>query len=139
MSLRASVYGVASSLVGLTRTRLELLGLEFANEKARLFKLLGLAFAALLFMTLAVLVFSVTIAVAFWPTENRYMALGLLAAGYGVIGLGLFFSLRRALLHDAAPFSVTVEELGRDAAFLTRLRDAKLAEDELAERRRTED
>ena len=139
MSLRASVFGIASSLVGLTRTRLELLGLEFANEKTRLFKLLGLAFASLLFLTLAVLVFSVTIAVAFWPTENRYMALGLLAAAYGVIGAGLFFCLRRALLHDAAPFSVTVEELGRDAAFLDRLRDVQLDEDDQAERRTTKD
>lgn len=138
MSLRTSVVGVASSLVGLTRTRLELLGLEFANEKTRLFKLLGLAFASLLFLTLAVLVFSVTIAVAFWPTENRYMALGLLAGGYAVIGLGLFFSLRHSLLHDAAPFSITTEELGRDAAFLARLRDAQLAEDEQAKRRNTE-
>ena len=62
------------------RTRLELLALEAADEKARLLKLLGLAFAALLFLTLAVLVATITIAVAFWPTEDRYLALGLLAA-----------------------------------------------------------
>jgi uncharacterized membrane protein YqjE len=139
MSLRTSVVGIASSLIGLTRIRLELLGLEFSNKKTRLFKLLGLAFASLLFLTLAVLVFSVTIAVVFWPTENRYMALGLLAGGYAVIGLGLFFSLRHALLHDAAPSSVTIEELGRDAAFLARLRDVQLAEDEQAKSRNTED
>ena len=43
---------------------LELLALEAADEKARLLKLLGMAFAALLFLTLAVLVFTVTVAVA---------------------------------------------------------------------------
>ncbi|SPT40742.1 Predicted membrane protein [Achromobacter denitrificans] len=75
MGLRKSVFGVASSLVGLLRTRLELLALEAADEKARLLKLLGMAFAALLFLTLAVLVFTVTVAVLFWPTEDRYMAL----------------------------------------------------------------
>lgn len=106
--------------------------------------MLGLVFASLLFLTLAVLVFSVTIAVVFWPTENRYMALGLLAGGYAVIGLGPFFSLRHALLHDAATSSVTIssvtiEELGRDAAFLARLRDVQLAKDEQAKSRNTED
>ena len=70
MGLRKSVFGVASGLVGLLRTRLELLALEAADEKARLLKLLGMAFAALLFLTLAVLVFTVSIAVAFWPTET---------------------------------------------------------------------
>ena len=43
MGLRKSVFGVASSLVGLARTRLELLALEAAGEKARLLKLLGMA------------------------------------------------------------------------------------------------
>ena len=85
MGLRKSVFGVASGLVGLLRTRLELLALEAADEKARLLKLLGMAFAALLFLTLAVLVFTVSIAVAFWPTENRYLALGLLAGLYAVL------------------------------------------------------
>ena len=47
-----------------------------------------MAFAALLFLTLAVLVFTVSIAVAFWPTENRYLALGLLAGLYAVLGVG---------------------------------------------------
>ncbi|MFP3741281.1 phage holin family protein, partial [Burkholderia sp. SIMBA_019] len=74
---------------GLMRTRLELLALEAAGEKARLLKLLGMAFAALLFLTLAVLVFTITIAVAFWPTEDRYLALGLLAALYLVVGVVL--------------------------------------------------
>jgi len=122
MSLRASLSSVASSLLGLTRTRLELFSLEAAEEKSRLFKLLGMAFGALLFVTLAVLVFTITIAVAFWPTENRYVALGLLAAIYAVIGIGLLLSVRRHLVHGPAPFSATIEELGRDAELLSRVR-----------------
>ena len=105
MGLRKSVFGVASGLVGLLRTRLELLALEAADEKARLLKLLGMAFAALLFLTLAVLVFTVSIAVAFWPTENRYLALGLLAGLYAVLGVGLLVAVRQALLYGPPPFS----------------------------------
>ncbi|AKQ59324.1 phage holin family protein [Bordetella hinzii] len=125
MSLRTSVFGVAASLVGLLRTRLELLALEAGNEKLRLLKTLGLAFGALLFLTLAVLVFTVAIAVAFWPTEDRYVALGWLAAIYGVIGVALFFLVRRELLEGPLPFSATLEELGRDADLLERVRDAQ--------------
>ena len=125
MGLRNSVSSVASSLVGMLRTRLELLSLEAAEEKTRLIKLLGSAFAALLFLTLAVLVFTVTIAVAFWPTENRYVALGLLAAIYALIGLVLLLSIRRQLLFGPMPFAATVEELGRDAELLDRVRAAQ--------------
>ena len=82
-----------------------------------------MAFAALLFLTLAVLVFTVSIAVAFWPTENRYLALGLLAGLYAVLGVGLLVAVR-ALLYGPPPFSATLEELGRDAELLERARRA---------------
>ncbi|WP_251865793.1 phage holin family protein [Achromobacter sp. Marseille-Q4962] len=136
MGLRKSVFGVASSLVGLFRTRLELLALEAAGEKARLLKLLGMAFAALLFLTLAVLVFTVCIAVAFWPTENRYLALGLLAAFYGLLGLALLLAVRHGLLYGPPPFAATLEELGRDAELLDRVREAQDEDDDNARARR---
>jgi len=136
MSLRNSVFGLSSSLVGLLRTRLELLGLELSSEKSRLIKLLCMAFASLLFLTLAVLVFTVTIAVAFWP---NHLALGLLAAIYGVIGLLLLCLLRRALNHDVQPFVATLEELGRDAALLMRVREAQQEQDERGAQQRRGD
>ncbi|MGE6916280.1 phage holin family protein [Achromobacter kerstersii] len=138
MGLRKSVFGVASSLVGLVRTRLELLALEAADEKSRLLKLLGMAFAALLFLTLAVLVFTVTIAVLFWPTEDRYLALGLLAAFYGIVGVVLLLVVRHGLVYGAPPFAATLEELGRDAELLERIRDAQ-DDDPPPTRRREED
>lgn len=137
MGLRKSVFGVASSLVGLLRTRLELLALEAADEKARLLKLLGMAFAALLFLTLAVLVATVCVAVAFWPTEDRYLALGLLAAFYGVLGVALLLVVRHGLVYGPVPFSATLEELGRDAELLERVRDAQ-GDDEAKVSRREE-
>lgn len=136
MGLRSSVSSVASSLLGLLSTRLELFALEAAEEKARVVKLLGMAFAALLFITLAVFVFTVTIAVAFWPTENRYIALGLLAALYALIGIVLLLSVRRQMLFGPIPFSATIEELGRDADLLSRVRAAqeKAEQDEREQR-----
>ncbi|AZY48378.1 phage holin family protein [Bordetella avium] len=125
MSLRTSVFGVAASLVGLARTRLELLALEAGNEKLRLLKVLGMSFGALLFLTLAVLVFTVAIAVAFWPTPDRYAALGWLAGIYGVIGVLLLWLVRRELVDGPLPFAATLEELGRDTDLLERVRDAQ--------------
>lgn len=138
MSLRSSLFGVAGSLVGLLRTRLELFALEAAEEKTRLIKVLGMAFAALIFLTLAVLVFSVTVAVAFWPTEDRYLALGLLAGAYALLGLGLLLAVRRELVSGPVPFAATFEELGRDADLLESVRAAQADQDADAERRRDE-
>lgn len=118
MGLRATAGAISSGMLSLVRTRMEIFSLELAEEKTRLIKVLGLAFGALLFLALAVLVFSILVAVMFWPTDNRYLALGVLAAVYGLIGLGLFLALRRQLLDGPAPFAATVEELGRDAEAL---------------------
>jgi uncharacterized membrane protein YqjE len=133
MPLRKSLLGVASSLVELGRTRFELLALEASAEKGRLLKLLGCSFAALLFLTLAVLVFSIMVAVYFWPTDERYMALGVLAAVYAVLGVILLYIVRRTLTLGPAPFAATLEELARDAQLLDRLR-IKAQEEEEAER-----
>jgi uncharacterized membrane protein YqjE len=118
MSLRASLAGVAAGFAGLARTRLELLSLEAAEEKSRLLGVLAMAAAALLFLVLALLVFTATIAVAFWPTEQRYIALGCLAAAYAVIGLALFCKVRRDLAGHPAPFAATLDVLERDVAAL---------------------
>ncbi|AOB30064.1 hypothetical protein AKI39_04235 [Bordetella sp. H567] len=134
MPLRKSLLGVASSLVELGRTRFELLALEASAEKGRLLKLLGCSFAALLFLTLAVLVFSIWVAVYFWPTDERYIALGVLAAVYAVLGVILLYIVRRTLTQGPAPFAATLEELARDAQLLERLR-IKAQEEEEAERR----
>ncbi|OWT75341.1 MULTISPECIES: phage holin family protein [unclassified Achromobacter] len=129
MAIRKSLLGVASSLVELGRTRFELLTLEARAEQGRLLSLLGMSFAALLFLTLAVLVFSILVAVYFWPTDSRYMALGVLAGGYAVLGLILLAVVWRHLLHGPAPFAATLEELGRDVQLLDRVRAAAAAEE----------
>ncbi|MFC4278683.1 phage holin family protein [Achromobacter aloeverae] len=129
MAIRKSLLGVASSLVELGRTRFELLTLEARVEQGRLLRLLGLSFAALLFLTLAVLVFSILVAVYFWPTDSRYMALGALAGGYAVLGVILLAVVWRHLVHGPAPFAATLEELGRDVQLLDRVRAAAQAEE----------
>ncbi len=123
MALRQSVGDLACTLLSIVRTRIELFSLEASEQKSQLITLLGMAFGALLFLTLALLVFSIAVALYFWPTEQRYLALGLLALIYGLVGAGLFLAIRRRLLYSPMPFSATVDELRRDLALAERLRE----------------
>jgi len=110
-------------MLSIVRTRLELFSLEASEQKAQLIVILGMAFGALLFLTLAALVFSLAVALYFWPTEQRYVALCVLAVFYTVLGVGLFWGVRRKLLFSPMPFSATIDELRRDLALADRLRD----------------
>lgn len=123
MALRHSVGELADTFMSAVRTRLELFALEASEQKTRLVKVLGMAFAALLFLTLALLVFSIAVALYFWPTDQRYLALGLLALLYGLVGLGLLLAVRRSLIFEPIPFAATLDELRRDMALFDRLRD----------------
>lgn len=123
MALRQSVGDLACTLLSIVRTRLELFSLEASEQKAQLIVVLGMAFAALLFLTLAVLVFSLTLALYFWPTEHRYLALCVLGLFYTALGAGLFWGIRRKLLYAPMPFSATIDELRRDLALADRLRE----------------
>src|SRR3546814_7491131 len=61
MALRQSVGDLACTLLSIVRTRLELFSLEASEQKVNLIAILGMAFGALLFLTLAVLVFSIAV------------------------------------------------------------------------------
>lgn len=123
MALRQTVGGLAATLLSILRTRFELFALEAAEQKANVLALLGMAFGALLFLTLALLVFTGTVAVYFWPTEERYLALAVLALVYLLIGLGLLWAVRNRLVNGPAPFAATLDELRRDIELVERLKE----------------
>jgi|SRR5690625_693616 len=118
MALRQSVGELTATLISIVRTRIELFSLEAAGQKAHLIRLIGFAFAALLFLALAVLVFSVAVALYFWPSDHRYTALFVLALVYAVAGLVFFLCVRQSLRHAMPPFAATLEELQHDIAMV---------------------
>lgn len=122
MALKESFGTLSSTLLSMVRTRLELFALELADQKSRVIGLLLLACAALMLVLLGLLVFSVAVALYFWPTEHRYLALLLLAGVYVLAGLGAFLVLRSRLVQAPVPFHATLDELHRDLALLDRLR-----------------
>ena len=122
MALRQAVGGLAATLLSILRTRFELFALEAAEQKSNVLVLLGLALGALVFLLLALLVFTATVAVYFWPTEDRYVALAILAFVYFAIGLGLVVAVRSRLVNRPAPFAATLDELRRDIELVERLK-----------------
>lgn len=123
MALRHSIGDLASTFLSMVRTRLELFSLEAAGEKARLIQMICVAFGALLFLSLALLVFSIAVALYFWPTEERYLAIGVLALIYAIVGVGLLWVVWQRLIKGPVPFMATLEELKRDISLVERLRD----------------
>lgn len=123
MALRHSVGDLATTILSMARTRLELFSLEAVGEKSRVVKVLCMALGALFLLGLALLVFSIAVAFYFWPTEERYLVLVVLALVYAIGGLGLFFGVWHGLRNGPPPFSATLDELKRDIALADRLRE----------------
>lgn len=129
MALKTSARDLTKILLTLISTRFELFSLEMAEQRARATKLLGLLFATLLLLTLAILVFSLSIALYFWPTDYRYTALVVLFLFYLVLGLGCLWCVRKSLVDAPPPFEATLEELRRDLQLVERLGDQASASD----------
>jgi len=123
MALRQAVGGLAATLLSMFRTRAELFLLEAAEQRTNVLMILAMVFGGLLFLTLALLVFTVMVAVYFWPTEERYLALAVLAFIYFVIGVGFLLGMRNRVVNGPPPFAATLDELRRDIELMERLKD----------------
>ncbi|UUM21247.1 phage holin family protein [Mycoavidus sp. SF9855] len=102
-----------SSILALAQTRLELAGIELAEEKARLFSLLFLSFIALLFGTIALTTLTALIVTVLWDT-HRWQTLAALASVYSVAALFCLCAIRAKLRKAAAPFEATLAEFRKD-------------------------
>ena len=115
-ALLADLPGSARSLarigLGLVHNRLELLGLELAEEKDRLAGLLIWAGLLLTFTLMFLVVLTVTV-VAFVPDGVRPVALLAFCAVYLLGALACLFKLR-AKVKGPRPFDQTLKELSKD-------------------------
>lgn len=124
MTLRQSVGDIGCTVLAIFRTRLELAAVEAGQQKARLTKIVVLLFGALLFSTLALLVFTLFIALLFWPTEYRYWAIASLFVVYAVLGMSFGLVVMRRLNSGSYPFEATVEEIKKDIQVIENLRQS---------------
>ena len=121
MRIRQTLARVTGDLVDMVRTRIELFGLELNIETSRVFGLLMLACAGIVFALLTVLIFSLLIAEYYWDTPQRLFAIGSLAGAYALIAVVCIFVLCRRMKNAPAPFQATMQELERDVQMFARL------------------
>ncbi len=119
-ALGRALVDLAAQSAALIGTRLELFSLEARDARDRLLCRLALLLASAIFLLLALLVATLAIALAYWPTEHRFLALGLLALLYAVLGIALAGCLVWRARRDPDPFAVTIDVLREDAQSLGR-------------------
>ncbi len=120
--LFASAKGLLGTSVTLVHNRLELLGVELAEERVRLVSLLAYGGAAFLCLAAGLIFLAVFLTVLMWD-NNRLLALGVFSAlflGAGIASLMLTMSLARS---GSKLFSASLAELRKDSDALA-ARDA---------------
>jgi uncharacterized membrane protein YqjE len=111
--LLQSLRNLATTLVALLQTRLELLAADLEEGGVRLLHILFLAVGALLFLVLGVLILTLLAVLLLWEDQQVGAIIGLSVAFF-VIGGILAFVVRNRLRAGPRMFSGTVGELAKD-------------------------
>jgi uncharacterized membrane protein YqjE len=108
---------IASGVLAIAQTRLELLGIELAEEKERLLLIMFLGLAGMLFSLMALITLTALIAVTFWDSY-RWQSLAVLTLAYALAAI--WCGLKAGLsLRDTPPiFPATLAELEKDRVAL---------------------
>lgn len=115
--LLESLKTLSASLVGIVKTRLELLSTDVAEEREHMISLLVVGLVALFCLGVGIVLLAILIAVAFWES-HPFAALGgltgiFLAAGTGVVWLAMHKARTRPRL-----FAASLAELSKDRQHL---------------------
>lgn len=108
-----SAKRLASTLIAIVSTRLELLANEVQEERLRLMQMFFLSLSALFCFGMGVLLLTVFITVLFWD-EHRLAVLGGLCILFFVLGTLMAMFLRNKAQSRPKLFSASITELARD-------------------------
>jgi uncharacterized membrane protein YqjE len=111
--LIASIKHIATTLLAITRTRLELLSTDLEEGWVRLISLLAMAFVALFCLCFSVVLLAIFIIVLLWDT-HRLLILGSLTGIFFIIGIVLCVLAIRALKAMPRLFETSIAELTKD-------------------------
>jgi len=108
---------IAGGVLAIAQTRLELIGIEIAEEKERLLISLFIALAGMLLSLMALVTLTVLIAVTFWDSY-RWQSLAVLTAVYTLAAIGCGLNAWNRLRNSPPMFPATLAELEKDSAAL---------------------
>lgn len=101
------------TLLAMGQSRLELAGIELADERDRLLWIAGLGLLGAFALAVAMLALTIVIAVAFWDIARLPALIGITLV-WCCLGLGMLWRARDLLRAAPAPMSLTLAELRRD-------------------------
>ena len=110
--MAASVTKLATTLVAMVQTRLELLGNEAEAEKLRLLRMLLLAQASMFSALIAILMAAAFLTLWLW--EFRLGVLALCMALFGVCAWLAYRALMRMIEQPTSAFATSLSELQED-------------------------
>jgi len=111
--LLGSIQRLASSLIEILETRIEIIATEFEEERERLRELVMFGFLALFFGSLGLVLLTLFIVIQYWETQ-RLMVIGGFAFLYLGVGIVCGAILRKRLRERSRLFSTTLSEMGKD-------------------------
>ena len=111
--LHSPLRRIISSVSAILQTRLELVGIELAEEKDRLLGVLFLGLAAMMLTTMALIALTALVAIAFWDTY-RWQALAGITLVYAIAGLVCALKARSGLRNAPMVFESTIAEFEKD-------------------------
>jgi len=110
---------IVGSAFAILETRLELIGIELAEEKDRLIGVLFLGLAATMLAAMALLALTALIAIAFWDTY-RWQALAGITAIYAIAAMICGWKARQGLRNAPLMFQATLNEFEKDRELFRR-------------------
>ena len=117
--VRPALARLSESLVGLARTRLELAGVEFVEERERLLLRIALLVGGVVVVALAALFTGLFVVALFWDT-HRLGAIAVVALLYA-LGGALMIGRSKAIGREGpSPFAATFAEIEKDRIRLQR-------------------
>lgn len=113
--LLQSARRIAVSVLEALETRLELLSVEFKEEKAWFLQLLIWAGMTIFLMVASTIMITLTVVFAFWDNpDTRVPALVVVTLIYLALATTGFFRLKMLVKDRPAPFAETIDQLKRD-------------------------
>lgn len=117
--LTDSVRGALDTGLRIIEARLELLGIEFQEEKHRLLGLAVLAAGVLVFAALALVVLTIGVIALTWDDPSvRHVAIWVIFGVYLVLALICWRLFASRVARQARLFQGTIEELRKDRTWL---------------------
>jgi uncharacterized membrane protein YqjE len=115
--LRQALVRAGAAAVELVHTRVDLVALEFAEERERAKVHVVLVMVAAMFFGFAVLCASALVVLLFWDT-HRVAAIAAVTAVHLAVGVGAVLRVRAHQRTAPRPFATTLAELERDRQWL---------------------